>query len=156
MCQQGIPAVQLMRHRIFLMGPKLHLRVHARKWQMAAIIFTGTDGVEPVIVHPAQAFPPCRIFENPLLKGFLDGLLLLPGQHGFLFVQDSFFLPVLFDHIKYLHILQVQGLFQDRIGIHPSRSVSRRHQDIMIAVRILAADIPLPTHGRILDINGSP
>lgn len=57
---------------------------------MTAVIFTGFDTVEDLIVFLAQHFPALRVFPYPGLKGFPHHLLFLLGQHGFFRVEDTF------------------------------------------------------------------
>ena len=61
---------------------------------MAAVIFTGFDAVEDLIVFLAQHFPALRVFPYPGFKGFPHHFLFLLGQHGFFRVEDTLFRAV--------------------------------------------------------------
>ena len=94
MGKQDIVPIKLMGNRIFLVRAKLYFRIHSRKGQMAAVVFPGTDGIETVIINPAQLFPSFLISENPVLKRFLDCILLLGCQHRFFFIQHTDFISL--------------------------------------------------------------
>ena len=47
---QAVTAVEDMGNHIFLMRPQGNLGIHAWKGQVAPIVFTGANGVEPFIV----------------------------------------------------------------------------------------------------------
>ena len=83
MGQQRIAAVQHMGNGAFLMLPQGDLRVHAGKDDVAPVIFAGADAVHFLVVLAHQRLPPFRVFPNPVLEGFPDGLLLLSRQRGF-------------------------------------------------------------------------
>ena len=94
MGKQDIIPIKLMGNGIFLVRTKLYFRIHSRKGQMASIIFPGTDGIESVIINPAQLFPPFLIPEDPVLKCFLDRILFLGCQHRFFFIQHTDFISL--------------------------------------------------------------
>ena len=54
MRQQRIIAIQDMRHCIFLVRHQADLRGHAHKLDVAAIVFAGTNRIEPLIVDLAK------------------------------------------------------------------------------------------------------
>ena len=54
MRQQRIIAIQDMRHCIFLMRHQADFRGHAHKLDVTAIVFTGTNRIEPLIVDLAK------------------------------------------------------------------------------------------------------
>jgi len=80
---------------------------------VAAIIFTGTDRIKTVIVNSCQVLPAAGIFPYPALERFFDGFLLLLGNSGFLFVQNTLFYTVLINRIKnpYILLLTFIGTF---------------------------------------------
>ena len=92
MGKQDIIPIKLMGYRIFLVWAKLYFRIHSRKSQMAAVVFPGTDGIETVIINPAQLLPPFLVPEDPVLKCFLDRILFLGCQHCFFFIQHTDFI----------------------------------------------------------------
>ena len=54
MRQQRIIAIQDMRHCIFLVRHQADFRGHAHKLDVAAIVFTGANRIEPLIVDLAK------------------------------------------------------------------------------------------------------
>ena len=67
---------------------------HTGKADMAAVIFTGFDAVEDLIVFLAQCFPALRVFPYPVGKRLLDDFLLCLRSCGFLCVEYRLFIPV--------------------------------------------------------------
>ena len=54
MRQQRIIAIQDMRHCIFLMRHQADFRGHAHKLDVAAVVFTGTNRIESLVVDLAK------------------------------------------------------------------------------------------------------
>ena len=106
MGKQSIAAIKDMGDGVDLMGSQLDLRVHAYKVQMTAIVLTGTDGVELLVIKLAKALSAVRIFPNPVLECLLNHFLLALCDSGFLFVQHRcFFTAGIIDIIEDPHIL---------------------------------------------------
>ena len=85
---------------------------------MAAIILTGSGGVEKLIVLRNQCFTTAGVFPYPILKRILDCLLFLLCQSGFLFIQDTLLLAIcIFDGVIDTNVFQVQRFFQNAISI---------------------------------------
>ena len=142
MGQQRISAVEDMGDGIDLMGPQGDLRVHAYKFQMTAVIFTGAQGVELLVVQSAKPIPAVGILPDPVLEGLLDHLLLALGDGGFLLVQHRGFLSTLIEYIiEDAHILQIQCLLDDPVAIDPGGAVGvcRLH---IAAVIVFVGDAP--------------
>ena len=73
---------------------------------MTAIVLTGTDGVELLVVQPAKALSAVGVFPYPVLERLLDQFLLALCDGGFLFVQHRGFLAAgIIDIIEDPHIL---------------------------------------------------
>ena len=134
MGQQGVPSVQHMGNRSQLMFPEFDIRVHPYEMDVGSVILPGTGGIEQLIVFLHQLFPAPGIPPYPVPEGILDGLLLLLGQGGFLFVQNPALLT-----IRILHsvidpdVLQVQGFLQNLVGIRAVRAVGHITGHIVIA-----------------------
>ena len=94
MGKQAVPAVKHPGNGILLVRAQLDFRCHTGKADMAAVIFTGFDAVEDLIVFLAQRFPALRVFPYPGFKGFPHHFLFLLGQHGFFRVEDTLFRAV--------------------------------------------------------------
>ena len=86
MGKQAVPAVKHPGNGILLVRAQLDFRCHTGKADMAAVIFTGFDAVEDLIVFLAQHFPALRVFPYHFL--------FLLGQHGFFRVEDTLFRAV--------------------------------------------------------------
>ena len=143
MGQQGVFAVEHMGHGVALVGPQADFRVHAHKIDVGAVIFPWPDVVELVIVFPAQGLPAFRVLENPVLERLADGLLLLLGDGGLLFIEDADFLPVLPMLIKNAHIPLVQQRLKNLIGVNPLGAVGGVDADVILAVGALVQHPPL-------------
>ena len=126
MGQQRVAAVQHMGDGVFLVFPQGDGRVHAAKNNVAAIIFAGAGGVHFLIVLAHQRLPTFRVAPNPVAESIPDGLLLLGGQGGFLGVQHPAFLAVCVLHgVVDTHIPQIEGIFEDFIGVGAAGPVGR-------------------------------
>ena len=110
---------------------------------VGSVILPGTGGIEQLIVFLHQLFPAPGIPPYPVPEGILDGLLLLLGQGGFLFVQN----PTLFA-VRILHgvidpdILKVQGFLQDLISIRAVCAIGHITGHVVITGIGLARDPP--------------
>ena len=116
---------------------------------MTAIIFTGTDAIKSFIVHLYQSFTPLLIFKNPVLKCCFHGVLLLRCQHGFFLIEDTDFITILIDTLIIdAYIFQVQGIFQNLIGICSLSSIRCIGKRISRTVGILSSNPPLTIYLR--------
>ena len=152
MSQKCISAIKLMGNCILLMRLQRYFRIHSGKSQVAPVILTGTDGIKGPVINTAEKLTPLRILKDPFLEGFLYRFLFLRGEHGLLLIQDTLLLSIYLHQIINPDILQIQGIFNDLIGIHPSGPVSRGCKDIVIAVIVLSLHIPQSVHLGILDV----
>ena len=84
MSQQRILSIEDVGHGILLVGPQRNLRVHTGKIDMGAVILTGADVVEHLIVLFTEHLPALGVFEYPVLERLAQSLLLLLGNGGLL------------------------------------------------------------------------
>ena len=156
MGQQGIAAVQYMGDGIFLMFPQGDGRVHTAENDMAAIILAGPGGVHFLVVLAYQRLPTFRVAPNPVLERLSDGLLLLGGQGGFLGVQHPAFLAVRVLHgVVDTHIPQIEGIFEDFIGVGAAGPVGRIGGHVVLPHDIFAGDLPFRRKGGVVDFNAA-
>ena len=157
MSKQCVAAVEDVGNGVDLMGPEGDLRVHADKVQMASVILTGPDRVELVVIQPRQPLTPVGIIPDPVGKGLLDEILLTLGDGGFLLVQDGDTLAAFRFHIiEDAHILQVQRLLNDLVGVDPTGavgivgidadSVQRLALNVPFAGVLGVVDMDVPAH----------
>ena len=106
MGKQSVATVKNMSNGVDLMGSQFNFRVHTHKVQVTAIVLTGTDGVELLVVQPAKALSAVGVFPYPVLERLLDQFLLALCDGGFLFVQHRGFLAAgIIDIIEDPHVL---------------------------------------------------
>ena len=90
------------------MFPEGDFRVDAAEGDVLAVVLTGPGGVIQLIVLVYQRLAASGVLPYPILKGVLDGLLLLLGQRRFRLVEDAALLSVLIHHgIVDAHIPEV-------------------------------------------------
>ena len=131
MAEQGIAAVNCPRHRIALMRAQLLFRVHPGKYKMAHVILAGTNGIELIIVNPADPVAAAGFRPNPFLKLLFDEVLLVLRDCGFLFVQHTGFPPVcIILGIENPHVPQIQRILDNLVGI-----------DSLCAVGVVGTDV---------------
>ena len=140
--QQRIAAIHHMGNGVFLVIPQRDLRVHACKNDMLAVILAGPDRVEKLVVLRHQLLPPIRVFPYPVPECVLNGLLLLLGQGGFRGVQNALFFPVLNLYIENAHVPQVEGGFQNVIGVQTSSAVGGVGVHIHKGNGVFVCDVP--------------
>ena len=143
MGQQGIPAVEHPGHCIALVGFQPDFRVHPHKGDVLSVIGAGPDRVKNAVVGRTQFGPPVRVFENPFPERLADGLLLLLGDGGFLWVQHPLFFSVLVGGVINPGVPQVQGIFKDDVGIAPLGAVGFPDAGVGGAVCIFVLYAPL-------------
>ena len=113
--QQSVPSIERPRNGILLMGTQRNFRIHPRKEQVRAVIFSGAQIVEPLVVERCQPFPAVRGFPNPVLKRLLDLRLFPLGNGSFLFVEYRFSLTVHLHIVKDLDLPEIQTVLQNVI-----------------------------------------
>ena len=124
MGKQGVAAVEDMGNGIDLMRPQCNLRVDSHKVQVAAVILTGPNAVELLIIQLGQLLPAFRIAPNPISKGLLNKLLLSLCDGGFFLVEHSRFSAVsVLDVVKDSYISEVQCFLHDLIAISSAGAV---------------------------------
>ena len=155
-CEQGISTVKHMGDGISLMFTEGNVRVHTAEADMAAIILTGSGGVEKLIVLRNQCFTTAGVFPYPILKRILDCLLFLLCQSGFLFIQDTLLLAIcIFDGVIDTNVFQVQRFFQNAISIGTVSTVGHIRRHIIVAGRAFPIDTPLCGHFGEFHLNGT-
>ena len=154
--QQGVAAVEDVGNGVFLVFPQLDLRVHAAKDDVAAVIFPGSCGIKLLVVLGHQPLPAAGIFPEPVLKGVLDGLLLLLCQGGGLLVEDAALLAVGILHgVVDADVLEVQRFLQDAVGVGTVCAVGHVGGHVVLAGHGLTGDPPLGGNGGILHLDGT-
>ena len=156
MGQQRVAAVQHMGNGVFLVFPQGDGRVHAAENDVAAVIFAGAGGVHFLVILAHQRLPPLRVPPNPVLERLPDGLLLLGGQGGLLGVQHPALLAVrIFNSIVDTHIPQVEGIFEDFIGVGAAGPVGGIGRHIPLSHSVFAGDLPLSGERRVMDFDAA-
>ena len=141
---------------VFLVFPQGDGRVHATKNDVTAIILAGAGGVHFLVVLAHQRLPPLRVAPNPVLERLPNGLLLLGGQGGLLGVQHPAFLAVcIFNSIVDTHIPQVEGIFEDFIGVGAAGPVGGISRHISLSHSVFAGDLPFSGERRVVDFNAA-
>ena len=122
--EEGISTVKDVCDGIDLMRTEGDLRVHTGEGQVTAIVFSGANGVELFIIQFSQPFTPGGIIPDPIRKCLLDQFLLALSDGGFLLVQNGDSLAaVIFQIVEDANILQVQGFFDNLVGIDSTCAV---------------------------------
>ena len=120
---------------------------------MTAIILAGAVAVEQNIIGLTDGLAPVRVFPDPLSKGILDQLLLALGDGCLFLIQNgnsaAFLIVVV---IKNADILQIQGNFDDFIGVDALCAVGTDGLHIA-AILALAFDAPFTGDFRIVDLH---
>ena len=143
MRQQCVAAVEDMSYGVYLVLSQSDLGVDAHKTHVTAIVFSGTDAVELLVVELCQSLAASRVFPNPFSKSLFDHLLLALRDCRFLLVEHrSLFAVLILDIIEDADILQIERLFNDLIGIDAACPVGAKSFDITTVVG-LALHIPL-------------
>ena len=153
MAQKLVASVKAAGNRVELMPTKTDLRIDAGETQVAAVVFTGSNRVELLIVKPGQALTSRWVFPYPLLKRLLDLLLLGLRDGGLFLVQhgNTSSLCVL-NIVEDPHVLQVEGLLQNLIAVDAVCAKGAVCPDIP-AVAGLALNVPLAGIGREMNLD---
>ena len=131
--QQRIAAIEHMGDGVSLMLPEHNVRVHTDEMNVLSIILTGTGGIKELVIASGQCLAPLRVFPYPVPEGILDSLLFLLSKGRFLFVQHPALFAVRILHLVIdTHILQVQRILQDLIGIGTAGAVGHITVDIAV------------------------
>ena len=131
--QQDIVAVQHMSNGVQLVRAKGDFRVHARKFQVTAIVLAGTQRIELFIVDGNQTLAAFRLLENPILELLTNQALLFLCSLRCLFVQHPRNTSVSSrNFIPNLRRAQVQGVLRNQVGIGAVRTVGHRCFDIAV------------------------
>ena len=157
MRQQRIAAIKNVCNRVFLVFAQRDFRAHAGKADVAAVILARADRIEAFVVLLHQRLPPIRVAPYPLLKGVLDGLLLLLRKRRFLGIENAPLRAVcIINRVIDAHIAQIQRVLQNPIGVSALCAVGHIGVDILFGWGGFAADVPFSGAGRIADLNWVP
>ena len=141
--QQRVAAVEHMGNRVALMLPQTNIRVHADEMNVLPVILPRTGGIEQFIIPSGQGFPALRVFPYPIPESILNCLLFLLGKRSFLLVKDTALFTVRILHLVIdSHILQVQRILQNLIGIGTGGSVGHIAVHVAVAGRAFSFDAP--------------
>ena len=152
--KEGVAAVEHMGDRVELVLPQPYLRVHARKGDVAAVVFAGSGGIEQLVVPCDQSVPPVGVAPYPVPESVPDGLLLLLGEGGFLGVEYAPIPAVrIVLGIVDAHVAQIQGIFKNLIGVCALRAVGHICGNIAVTDRVLVPDVPLGGEGGIIHVD---
>ena len=143
-CKQRITAIKHMSNGVALVFPESDLRVHADEMDVGAIVFTGAGGVKQLVVLLHQRNAPLGVLPDPVRKSVLDDLLFLLRQHGLPLVQHTLgFAISILDGVVDADIFQVQGFFQNLVGIGTGCAVGLGGDNIAPSRSGLALHAPL-------------
>ena len=122
-----------MSNGVQLVRAKGDFRVHARKFQVTAIVLAGTQRVKFFIVDSDQSLAAFRLLENPVLELLTNLALLFLCSLRCLLVQYPRNTSVRRrNFIPNLRRAQVQGIFCNQVGIGAVRTVGHRCFDIAV------------------------
>ena len=131
--QQDIVAVQHMGNGVQLVRAKGDFRVHARKFQVTAIVLAGTQRVKFFIVDGDQSLAAFRLLENPVLELLTNLALLFLCSLRRLLIQHPRNASVSRrNFIPNLGRTQVQGVLRNQVGVGAVRTVGHRCFDIAV------------------------
>ena len=113
------------------MFAELDFGVHTVILDMAAVVLTGANTVELLVVELTQTLSALGIFPNPFLKGSLDLLLLALRDSGFLLIKNGFLVAVLVHNVVVnANIFKVKGFLNNLVSVDAFRSVNAIRLDI--------------------------
>ena len=153
--QQSVPSIERPRNGILLMGTQRNFRVHPRKDQVRAVIFSGAQIVEPLVVERCQPFPAVRVLPNPILECLFDLRLLSLGNGSFLLVEHCLPLAVHLHIVKDLDLPEIQAVLQNVIPADPLGAVGGRCVNAA-AVNRPAFNLPCTGVGGIVYLDPRP
>ena len=156
MGKQGVAAIEIVGNGVKLMFSQRDLRVHARKFQMPAVVLTGPGRVEAFVVERHQCAAALRVLPYPLLKSILDGLLLLLGKGGLLGIEDATLLAIgVCYSIIDAHITQIQRIFQNTVCVGAIRTVVNIGIDVVVGNGVFSGYVPFCGKFGIIDRHGA-
>ena len=133
MCKERVAAVKDMGNGIDLVGSERDFWANASESDMAAVILTGSDRVEGIVVIADKAVSAFWIFPYPVRKRLFNHFLLCLRRRGFLVVKYCLFIAVFVIHIvKDTHIPQIQRVLDNTIGGSPLCAVGAVRLDISV------------------------
>ena len=153
MGQKGISPVEYMGDGVPLMGAEPDVRIHAPEPDVAAVVLTGTDGIEQLIVLFHQRLPALGILPDPVPERLPDSLLLLLGKGGLPLVEDTLLPAVLpLNRVIDPHVPEIQAVLQYLVGVGPSCAEGHIGRHVICAEGILPLHRPFSRDLRILHI----
>ena len=150
-CKERIPTVHNSRYRIGLMLTELDFGIHSVILDVTSVILTRSDGIELLVIELAKLLTTFRVLPYPILKGSLDFLLFALCDCCLLLIQNGFrFSTTVINIIKDAHVLEVQGILDNFVGIDSACAVNRIRFYIGLIVGFVR-DYPLSSLRNILD-----
>ena len=156
-CKERVATVEDVCNGVLLMLTELDFGVHTAEHDMAAVVLTGTGGIEKLVVLGNKFLPSVWVSPNPIPERIFDRLLLLLCKGRFLGVEHTTFTPIWVGNgVIDTHITQIQSVLQNLICVGSLRSVG--HIGIYVAVGRLrfAGNVPLCRERRVVDFDESP
>ena len=149
--QKRVPAVEDACNGVSLVLAQLYLRVHTGECQVRAVVLTRSCAVEQLIVLGDKRLAALRVFPQPVAEGVLDDLLLLLGEGGLLDVEYPALGAVrILDLVVDAHVAEVQGVFENLVGVDARGTVGAESVDVVRADGALAVYVPLGCVGRVV------
>ena len=153
-CKECIATVEDVCNGVLLMLTEFDFGVHTAEHDMAAVVLTGTGGIEKLVILGYEFLSAVGVFPNPITERIFDCLLLLLCKGRFLGVEHTAFTPIgVGNGIIDTHITQIQSILQNLICVGSLCTVG--HIGVYIAVGRLrfASDVPLCRERRVVDFD---
>ena len=153
--QQSVPSIERPRNGVLLVGTQCNFRIHPRKDQVRAVIFSGAQIVEPLVVERCQPFPAIRVLPNPVLKRLFNLRLFALGNGSFLLVKYRLPLAVYLHIVKNLDLPEIQAVLQNVIPADALGTIGGRCVNAA-AVHRTTVNLPCAGVGGIVYLNPRP
>ena len=123
---------------------------------MASVVLARARRVEQLVVLGDKRLPALRAFPQPVAEGVLDDLLLLLGEGGLLDVEHPALGAVrVLDLVVDSHVAEVQGVFENLVGVDARCAVGGASVDVVCADGALAVYVPLRGVGRVAHVHAA-
>ena len=153
MAQERVVAIKDVSDGVTLMGAQGDFRIHAVELNMTAVVFTGANAVETLIVQLNELLAAGLISPDPLLECIFDLLLFSLCSLRFLCIEYPAFCSVCIpDGVEDTDGAQIQAFFQNVIEVGPIGSVGDGGFDIATGVAF-AGNIPNTGVRHIMNIH---
>ena len=150
-CKERISTVHNSGDCIGLMLAELDFGVHSVILDVTSVILTRSGGIEFLVIELAKFLTTLRVLPYPILKGSLDFLLFALCDCCLMLIQNRFRLSAtVINIIKDAHVLEVQGVLDNLVGIDSACTVNRVRFYIGLVVGFVRDD-PLSSLRNILD-----